>query len=251
MSMGVSIVMPCYNAERFIKQTIESVLNQTYQDFELIIVNDSSNDRSVDIIRSFSTRDNRIKLILNRENLGVAMSRNIGMQNAKYNLIAFLDADDLWHSKKLELQTKFMKQENCAISFTQYYRIDSCGQIKGSVTKIPKDINYNGLLKGNVIAMSTSMFNKDILDSTTIFEKIGHEDYLFWLKMLKNTVVAKGLREKLVYYRVHPNSLSYSKFKAISYTWLIYRKKLNIGFLKSAYYFVVHEYRAIKKRLQL
>ncbi|WP_293302859.1 glycosyltransferase [Pedobacter sp. UBA4863] len=246
----VSVIMPSYNSERFIRKAIESVLKQTYKEWELIIIDDYSTDYSRSIIEEFCKIDTRIKLIINSQNMGVAESRNLGMKNARFDYISFLDSDDVWHEKKLELQCAFMQDNNSAISFTQYYRINANGSIIGSVNRVPDHVTYQKLLNGNVIAMSTSMFDARLVD-IVYFDKIGHEDYLFWLKMLKTNALAKGLNHKLMFYRVHSSSLSSKKFTAVGYTWRIYRNKLKFNWLKSAYYFTVHEVNAIKKRLGL
>jgi teichuronic acid biosynthesis glycosyltransferase TuaG len=247
---NVSIVMPSYNSERFIGKSIDSVLNQTHQNWELIIIDDCSPDNSIAIIKNYCEIDSRIILIRNEKNLGVAESRNRGIKEARFPYVAFLDSDDLWDKNKLDIQIKFMKENNAVISFTQYYRINEHDVKIGEVNKIPEKVNYFDLLKGNSIAMSTSMVNSAIAKKIK-FEKIGHEDYFFWLKMLKNDNVAKGINIKLVYYRVHSTSLSSNKLKAITYTWHIYRKWLKLSLFKSSYYFFIHEFNAVAKRLHL
>jgi teichuronic acid biosynthesis glycosyltransferase TuaG len=246
----VSIIMPSYNSDVYIRKTIDSVLNQTYKNWELIIIDDCSPDGSLNIIKEYCNADSRIKLIINEKNLGVAESRNRGMKAAQFSYIAFLDSDDLWHEKKLELQTAFMQENNAAISFTQYYRINDADSEIGMVNRIPESVNYYNLLKGNVIAMSTSMIDVRIIEKTN-FEKIGHEDYFFWLKILKKGVLAKGINEKLVYYRVHSKSLSSNKLKAVTFTWHIYRNLLKLNLFECIYYFFIHESKAVIKRLSL
>lgn len=240
--------MPSYNSEKYIRKSVNSVLNQTYKNWELIIIDDFSSDGSLNIIQEFCNYDSRIKLIVNKKNLGVAESRNIGMKAAQFSFIAFLDSDDIWHEKKLELQTCFMQDNNVAISYTQYYRINDVDLLLGEVNKIPSIVNYNTLLKGNVIAMSTSMIDIRIVEMIN-FDNIGHEDYFFWLKLLKNGVLAKGINEKLVYYRVHSTSLSSNKLKAITFTWHIYRNLLKLNLFECLYYFFIHEFKAVIKRL--
>ncbi len=246
----ISIIMPSYKSERFIRKSIESVLNQTYKNWELIIIDDCSPDNSLNIIKEYCAADSRIKLIIHEKNSGVAESRNRGIKEAGFPYIAFLDSDDLWEKNKLEVQLKFMEESNAAISFTQYYRINEGDEKIGEVNKIPISVSYKDLLKGNVIAMSTSMMDVRVVKNIK-FEKIGHEDYLFWLQVLKIGHVARGINLKLVRYRVHSTSLSSNKLKAVTYTWHIYRKWLNLNLVESAYYFFVHEFNAVCKRLQL
>jgi teichuronic acid biosynthesis glycosyltransferase TuaG len=246
----VSIIMPSYNSERYIRKSIDSVLNQTYKNWELIIIDDCSPDGSLSMIREYCNMDSRVKLIVNEKNLGVAESRNRGMKAAQFSYIAFLDSDDLWHERKLEVQTTFMQENKAAISFTKYYRINDVDLPIGMVNKIPESVSYYDLLKGNVIAMSTSMIDSRVVEKVN-FKKIGHEDYFFWLKILKNGVSAKGINDKLVYYRVHSTSLSSNKFKAVTYTWHIYRNLLKLNLFECMYYFFIHEFKAVIKRLSL
>lgn len=244
----VSIIMPSYNSANFIKKAVDSVLNQSYSEWELIIVDDCSKDDSVKIIEEYSEIDSRIILIKKNVNSGVADSRNLGIKSASGFYLAFLDSDDIWNSEKLKSQVDFMRKNNASISFTQYFRIDSNDTVIKEIQNIPESVTYNDLLKGNSIAMSTSMIEYKKIDGV-FFEKIGHEDYYFWLKILRLGFVAYGLRETLVSYRVHQTSLSANKFKAIKYTWFIYKNMLKLNIFETIYYFIIHEFRAIIKRI--
>nr|WP_315174745.1 glycosyltransferase [uncultured Flavobacterium sp.] len=247
---NVSIVMPSYNSAKFIEKSIDSVLNQTYKNWELLVIDDCSPDNSLELVKKYTQIDSRIKLITNEKNMGVAESRNRGLAEAKFSYVAFLDSDDVWDQNKLQIQVDFMIENKAAISFTQYYRINELDEKIGEVNKISEQVHYFDLLKGNSIAMSTSMIDTRIVEKIR-FEKIGHEDYYFWLKSLKNGYLAKGINKKLVYYRVHSTSLSSNKLKAVTYTWHIYRKWLNLNLFESAYYFFIHEFNAVIKRLHL
>lgn len=247
---NVSIVMPSYNSAKFIEKSIDSVLNQTYKNWELLVIDDCSPDNSLELVKKYTQIDSRIRLITNEKNMGVAESRNRGLAEAKFSYVAFLDSDDVWDQNKLQIQVDFMIENKAAISFTQYYRINELDEKIGEVNKIPEQVHYFDLLKGNSIAMSTSMIDARIVEKIR-FEKIGHEDYYFWLKSLKNGYLAKGINKKLVYYRVHSTSLSSNKLKAVTYTWHIYRKCLNLNLFESAYYFFIHEFNAVIKRLHL
>ena len=240
--------MPSYNSAKFIKKAIDSVLTQSYSEWELIIVDDCSTDNSVKIIEEYSEIDSRIILIKKNINSGVADTRNFAVKFANGTYLAFLDSDDIWHSEKLKSQVDFMIKNNASISFTQYFRIDINDSIIKEVRNIPKLVTYNDLLKGNSIAMSTSMIDYKKIENV-FFEKIGHEDYYFWLNILKLGTVAHGLKESLVFYRVHQSSLSSNKFKAIKYTWYIYKNMLKLNLLETMYYFFIHEFRAIIKRI--
>ena len=244
----VSIILPSYNSANFIKKTIDSVLSQSYSEWELIIVDDCSTDNSLNIVEEYSEIDNRIIVIKKDVNSGVADSRNLGIKSASGFYLAFLDSDDIWHSEKLKSQVDFMRKKGAAISFTQYFRIDINDTIIKEVQNIPKVVTYNDLLKGNSIAMSTSMIEYEKIEGV-FFEKIGHEDYYFWLYILKQGLVAYGLKETLVFYRVHQSSLSSNKFKAIKYTWFIYKNMLKLNIFETIYYFFIHEFKAVIKRI--
>lgn len=244
----VSVIMPSFNSANFIKKAIDSVLSQSYSQWELIIVDDCSVDNSIKIIEQYVETDHRIRLIKKDINSGVADTRNLAIKFATGFYLAFLDSDDIWHSKKLEIQVDFMKKNNASISFTQYFRINSQDIVIKEVQNIPELVGYTDLLKGNSIAMSTSMIEyKKVGD--VFFQKIGHEDYYFWLNVLKSGFVAHGLKETLVYYRVHQTSLSANKFKAIKYTWFIYKNMLKLNIFETIYYFIIHEFRAVIKRI--
>lgn len=244
----VSIIMPSFNSGKFIEKSIDSVLNQSYSDWELIIIDDCSFDNSLKIIEEYKDKDNRIRLIKNEVNSGVANARNLGISFAKGFYLAFLDSDDIWDSKKLEMQVNFMELNKASISFTQYFRIDEHENRLREVSNIPEIVNYHDLLKGNSIAMSTSMIKSEIIGDN-FFEKIGHEDYYFWLKILRVGNIAHGLKKNLAFYRVHQSSLSSNKLKAVKYTWYIYKSKLGLNLLQTIYYFFIHESKAVIKRI--
>jgi glycosyltransferase involved in cell wall biosynthesis len=244
----VSVIMPCYNASNTILHSIESVLNQSYKRLELIIIDDFSTDNSLSIILKFQKTDKRVKLIKNNTNKGVSYSRNRGIDNALGKYIAFIDSDDYWDLDKINIQINYMLDNDWDITFTSYYRIDLSGTILSTVNLKNKIISYSDLLKGNVIAMSSSIVKKEKIQNIR-FENIGHEDYLFWLSILKNGTLAYPIKSFLTYYTVHNNSLSSNKFKAISYTWCIYRNNLNYSLLKSLYFYFVHLLNSVIKRL--
>jgi glycosyltransferase involved in cell wall biosynthesis len=244
----VSVIMPCYNASNTISISIESVLKQSYKNIELIIIDDFSTDNSLSIISNFQKIDERIKLLKNKFNKGVAYSRNQGIEKASGSYIAFLDSDDYWDLNKIYIQMNYMNDNDCDITFTSYYRINSNGVIIGSVNLNNTIVSFDNLVKGNVIAMSSSIIKKDKIHNF-YFENIGHEDYLFWLNILKNGNLAYPIESFLTYYRVHNKSLSSNKFIAISYTWSIYRNNLKFPLLKSLYYFLLHIFNSTIKRI--
>lgn len=242
----VSIITPVYNAEEFIRETIQSVIQQTYENWEMIIVDDCSTDSSYEIIMSLAKNDKRVKCIRLNNNLGVAEARNFGLREAKGEFICFLDADDLWGRSKLQRQIDFMKKNQYAISFTAYELIDRNSNSLNKVVSIPKKVTYNQLLKGNVIGCLTIMINRSLIGEF-FMPKIRHEDYATWLSLLKRGYDAYGINEVLAYYRCMPTSLSGNKFKVFKWTWNIYRKHENLSIPKSLYYFINYLIKSIRK----
>lgn len=246
----VSIIVPVYNAEQFIEETIKSVLKQTYKNWELILVNDKSNDKSADIINENYLKDN-IRLINLEKNSGAAIARNVGIEEAKGKYIAFLDADDLWKKEKLEKQIKFAKKNNYDFTFTGYEFITEEGKRTEKVVGVPKSINYKQALKNTVIATSGVILNVESLGKDLI--KMPNvrrgQDTATWWKILKTGKVAYGLNESLHFYRKNKNSLSSNKFIALKRTWNIYRKVEKLPLIKSMYYFTFYIMNAIKRRI--
>ena len=181
----VSIIIPVYNAERFIEDTIKTVQEQTYTDWELILVNDYSTDGSKEIIKKFLS-DNRISLINLEKNSGVAIARNTGIKSATGDYICFLDADDLWNKQKLQKQVNFMIQKKCPFSFTGYEFADETGRPNGKKVYVPEQLNYNQALKNTTISTITVMFNMHILTKEQIYmPNVKGEDTATWWKVLK------------------------------------------------------------------
>lgn len=242
----VSIITPCYNASEFIGQTIESVLAQTYQNFEMIIIDDCSTDNSIDVISKYIRKDNRIKLIKLKNNSGSAVARNIGIKEAKGRYIAFLDSDDLWVPEKLIKQIAFMKTNELLVTYSSYFVIDKNGNITG-VRKARESIKYEDMLKSNHIGNLTGIYDCKLLGKI-YSEKVGHEDYTLWLKVMKIVGKTKGILEPLAMYRQLSNSLSANKIKACKWQWNIYRKFLGLNFVQSCYYLGWYIYYGLKKR---
>lgn len=246
----VSIVVPVFNSEKFIKETIKTVESQTYHNWELILVNDCSTDSSEQIIREYEEDDKRIKLINLETNSGAAIARNTGMKNAKGKYIAFLDADDLWKKEKLEKQIKFMQENNYDFTFTGYEFADENGNNLGKIVNIPKKINYKQALKNTTIFTSTVIFNVNNLGKELIsMPVIPSEDTATWWKVLKTGVIAYGLNESLSLYRRSNNTLSSNKLKAVRRTWNLYRNVEKLPFLTSLYNFCWYCFNAVKRRV--
>lgn len=218
----VSIVMPSYNSEKYIKDSIESVLNQTYPFWELLIVDDCSTDKTVEIIKSF--KDERIKLFQNKNNSGAALSRNWALREAKGKWIAFLDSDDLWLPTKLEEQLQFMIEKNYQFTFTDY-RINANGKWENIIHTAPNKINYRKIKKYCYFSTITVVYNAEKIGLIQIGDIKKNNDYAMWLKALK---IADAYRYPncLSYYIKHANSISSgSKLKLIKWHYILFRKE--------------------------
>lgn len=247
----VSIIMPAYNVEKLISDSINSVLSQTYKNFELIVVDDYSQDQTSQIVENFILKDKRVKLIKNIKNKGVAETRNTGLDHAQGEFVAFLDSDDKWQETKLEKQINIIKQHpEIDVVYTSYYRFNNSGI--GKIVEVPEFINNKKLLKGNPIGNLTALYNFKKF-SKIRQKKIGHEDYLFWLELFNsaNDVKGVGIQEPLAYYRVAENgqSISGNKLKAAGWTWRIYREHLQLSLISSLFYFSYHMIKASLKRV--
>lgn len=243
----VSIITPMYNSEKYIGITIESALNQTYKDWEMIIVDDCSSDNSPKIVKEYAKNDERIKYIKTYSNKGVSNARNIALKMAKGQFISFLDSDDIWNEDKLKKQVEFMKKNKCAISFTSYELIDENNEKLNKIINVPKIVDYNTLLKGNILGCLTVMIDKSKLDFEIKMSGVRHEDYVLWLSILKKGHIAYGINEVLAEYRKSSTSLSGNKIKSAMWTWNIYRNIEQIPLHKCIYYFISYGINGIKK----
>ena len=242
----VSIITPSYKSERFISQTIESVLAQTYKNWEMIIVDDVSPDNSNEIIEEYSKKDSRIKLIKLEKNSGPAVARNRAIEEAKGRYIAFLDADDLWHPEKLEKQIAFMSKNDLAFTYSSYNLMDEEGNSLGSF-KTKEKITYSEMLKTCSVGCLTAIYDTKKLGKVYMPNILKRQDYGLWLKILKEINTTKGIVEPLGTYRILKNSVSSNKINAAKYQWKIYREVEKLSLVKSAYYFVQYAYYGFKK----
>nr|WP_294925877.1 glycosyltransferase family 2 protein [uncultured Flavobacterium sp.] len=246
----VSIIMPCYNSAMYIADAIKSVQNQTYNDWELLIVNDFSIDSSLNIINKFQKHDTRIKCINNAENVGVACSRNIAIQFSKGDYIAFLDSDDIWLPEKLEKQLCFMVKNNYSFTYLGYEKINKNGEIIGKVIA-PDKISYYDLLKTCYPGCLTVMINVKVIKGIPIPLNTKREDYAFWLKIIKETHFAYGLNKVLAQYRIHPHQNSRIKLHMAKETWNLYRNLEKLHLFKAIYYFSNYAIRGILRTYKL
>ncbi len=247
----ISIIMPAYNIEHFVNETIKTVQSQTYDNWELILVNDCSEDSSVKIIKKYQKKDKRIKLLNNKVNSGAAKSRNKGTKHATGDFIAFLDADDLWEPEKLAKQLDFMLKNDYTFTYTDYEFADHDGKPNGKKVSVPSKINYQQSLKNPIIWTSTVMIDVRKIDKKLLMMPNVRrgQDAATWWQILKTINYAYGLNEILAYYRRTNNSLSANKFKAIKRTWYLYRKVEKLNLIKSIWVFNWYVFNAIRKRI--
>jgi teichuronic acid biosynthesis glycosyltransferase TuaG len=245
----VSIITPSYNSSRFIMECVNSVISQTFQNWEMIIVDDCSNDISKDIISDFSNIDNRIKTIFLKSNVGAAEARNIAIRKAKGSYIAFLDSDDLWDSHKLEKQLSFMKKNNIAFSYSTYQFISEDGKELSNIVIAPKKMTYHSYLKNTIIGCLTVIIDREKTGSFEMKNIRSSHDMALWLLIMKRGFSAYGLNENLAKYRVVSTSNTANKINAAKDVWYIYRKVEKLNILYSAFCFIGYIFNAIKKRL--
>jgi len=245
--MKVSVITPCFNSKKALLSTIKSVQNQTYKDFEHIIIDDCSPDFDFTFLEHLILDDPRIKLIKRNWNAGPAVTRNRGISEAKGKYIAFLDADDLWNKDKLEKQIEFMESENLSLSYSAYDVIDLDGKFIGLRT-VPDSINYGDLLKSNKIGCLTAIYNKELLGKVYMPNIGKRQDLGLWLEILRNGNVAKGLNISLAKYRVGGTSLSSNKLGVLKYQWRLYREVENLGLFPSMYYFIHYAVNGVMRK---
>ena len=249
MQKLVSIITPNFNNSNFIGLTIESVLNQTYTNWELIIVDDKSSDDSIEIINNYTQINPKIKLICNNFNLGVAVSRNIALNYATGYYIAFLDSDDLWKPTKLEEQILYMENFKIDFSFTAYEVINDYGTILKSKISVVDKINYKKYLGNTVIGCSTVIINKNTFKDINIPLIKSSQDMAYWLKLLKIVNYAYGIDKVLGSYRILSNSNSSNKINATLNVWKVYKNFENLNIFRRTFYFSSYVFYAIKKRV--
>lgn len=245
----VSVIMPAYNSGDYIEAAIDSVLNQTYRNLELIIYDDASSDDTFLTAQKASERDSRIKIFKGKTNCGVAAARNNAIKEAKGQYLAFLDSDDLWKPEKLELQIKHMIETQCALCYSSYAFINSKGKFLNKKTAVIKEnADYRSLLKDNFIGLLTVVI--DITKTGEIkFSSGRHEDLILWLSLAKKGYRLKGLNRSLALYRVSGSSLSGNKLKAAKWRWEIYRRSEKLNIFISLWYMFFYIIKAFYKRL--
>ena len=245
----VSVIMPCYNMEKFIAHSIQSVRNQSFTNWELIIVDDASTDKTVDKVKPFCEQDERVKLFVKTQHSGIADSRNQALAAAKGRYLAFLDADDIWHPDKLERQLAFMQENKVAFSYSAYELIDEEGQPLQKTIATAGNLNHDAYLRNTIIGCSTIMVDKEKVGEVTVPNFRTSEDTATWLNILKKDFLAYAIDEVLVSYRIRRKSASSNKLKASHDLWKVYRQQEKLPIFNALTCFSSYVYHAIKKRL--
>lgn len=234
--MKVSIITPVYNAERFLKETAQSVLSQTYTDWEWVLVNDCSTDRSWQIMQELAQGDPRIKIFSNEKNLKSGKTRNYAIEQAKGRFIAFLDADDTWHPEKLAIQIPFMLDNDYHFSHTSYGYLDEEGNKIKSTLHVSKVVDYKHLLKRTEISCLTAVYDAEKIGKFYMSEHARKQDYALWLSILKSGVKSYGIDQELAYYRQVANSATSSKHKLILKHIAFLKDTQGFSTIKAMYY---------------
>lgn len=245
----VSIIMPCYNAERFIQDSINSVLAQSYQNWELLISNDNSKDNSKEIVLANQRRDKRIKFIDSEENVGPALTRNKAISIAKGRYIAFLDSDDMWDNKKLQIQVEWMKSNNIAFSYSSYRVITEEGVDTNKDIIAKSKLTYRGYLRNTLIGCLTVIIDRKMIGDFKMSNIKSSQDMALWLEIMKRGFDAYGCDKILASYRLVSTSNTSKKWKAAMDVWRVYREIENLSLIYSAYNFLGYAFNAVKKRL--
>ena len=222
MKALVSIITPAYNSAKFIAETIQSVQNQTYENWEMLIVDDGSTDKTEAIVLSFVNKDKRIQFHKLKQNSGAGVARNTAIEKVNGNYIAFLDSDDLWKPEKLQKQLLFMEANNLHLTFSFYDQINEEGNLLNKTITSPSIISYRMLFYCNWIGNLTGIYSVDYFGKIPISNIKKRQDWILWLTLIKKTKKAIPVRESLAYYRVRKDSISGSKLKLINYNYQVY-----------------------------
>lgn len=243
----VSVIMPAYNAQRFVEAAIRSVMTQTFPDWELLVLDDGSTDATLAIAQKLAQEDNRIRFLPNDRNMGVARTRNRGFDLCRGRYVALLDSDDVWHPDKLEKQLCLAQRTGAALIYSAYAIVDAQGKQVKADYLVPQKVDLTHLLKENVIGCSTVLLDRQAVGDYRFQTDFYHEDYVLWLQLLQDGFTAAGCAETLVDWRYLENSRSFDKRKSAANRWRIYRQCLKLPLGKSLWYFGSYALRGLKK----
>lgn len=245
----VSVILPVYNAEETVEKTVDSVLSQTYENIELIIIDDGSTDGSRAVLEKLAASDTRIRLLINEANIGVLKTRIRGVRSAKGHWLAFIDSDDLWDKEKLKKQMSLAKETGSVLAYCASAFIRTDGNIVPWVLHVPPTVTYKGLLKQNIISNSSVLVRKDVFLKYSPFSEDHrdmHEDFACWLLILRAGKNVCGIDEPLLTYRVNENSMTGNKFHSAVLNWFTYRY-IGLNIFQAAFYMVRYAVRGVIK----
>ena len=243
----VSVITPVYNAEKYLKESIESVLSQTYHHIEMILVDDCSSDNSARIIREYQLKSSQIKYYLQPRNMGAGYARNKALELARGQYVAFLDADDVWMLDKIERQINFMKTKKSPFSYTAIEMIDEVGNLLKGKRDVVESIDYTFLLSNTMITTSTVVIDRTVIGDFRMHLRRGGQDYATWLRLLSTGVNAVGINEVLAKYRIGHKSLSSNKLESVIQIWEIQTNDEKIGRFRAAVHIMKWCFNSIKK----
>lgn len=245
----VSVITPIYNAERFIKGTLNSILAQTFKNIEIVLVDDCSKDASAAIIKEYCNKYPNIVYHLQEHNMGAGVARNTALELARGRYVAFLDSDDIWKPEKVEKQIELMRKYNSLMSYTAIEMIDEKGKIIKPKRAVKESCDYKYLLHNTMIPTSSVIVDRVLAGDFRMHLRRGGQDYATWLKLLRGGANAKGINEALVQYRVSSGSLSSNKFKSIKQVWEIQTRDESINKIYATFNVVCFAFNALKKYL--
>lgn len=242
----VSVIMPVFRAEAYLPQAIDSVLAQTYFNWELLILDDQSPDGAWEIAQRYARKDARIRCIQNEHNLGVAQTRNRGIDLSRGEWIAFLDSDDVWHADKLERQLAAAARTDADLIYSAYAMFHDHDRRRAEYL-VPAKTSYKDMLRENVIGCSTVLMRRSALGEHRFRSDFYHEDYSLWLELLRSGLSAAGCPEVLVEWRISENARSFNKLNAAKNRWRVYRQAEKLPIWKCALYFIIYAARGFRK----
>lgn len=244
----VSVIVPAYNAQAYIDTAVRSVLAQTMPELEVLVLDDCSTDDTAARIRQLAQTDPRVRPVFNEENMGVAKTRNKGLDMAAGEYVALLDADDFWYPDKLEKQLAVIQSTGADLVYSGYALVDNNGEkIKDFFA--PPTETMDSLLTQNGIGCSTVLFSRSVADNYRFRTDYYHEDYVLWMQLLQDGLTAVGIPEPLVDYRVHANSRASNKLASSGHRWYIYRHFLGFSVLKSTWITLKYAFVGLKKHV--
>lgn len=246
---SVSVITPAYNAAATLRMTIRSVQTQSFEDWEMLIADDGSEDDTAAVVEQAAASDERLVLIRCPANGGTGAARNAALARAQGRYMAFLDSDDLWLPEKLARQIAFMRDKACALSYTAFRRITADGAHTGRLIPVPAQLTYGALLKNTAIATLTAMVDSEQTGPLRMAEA-RRDDYILWLSLLRRGFVAQGLQEDLARYRVADGSLSSRPGRSAAWTWRVYREAEGLGLVRASWCMAHYGARALGKRLR-